>query len=223
MQTKKKKIGFFDSGIGGTTILKPAKKALSTKQYQFKYIADSKNCPYGEKNDEELFRIVDNNVKSLIEWGTDTIVIACNTATTRCMNFLKEKYPNMNFIGTEPAVKDATKTGAKKILIMATPGTIKSVRLKELIEDNQKPGQEIVPLACPGLAKAIENKRGIKKVLGQILKNVDRDFDVVVLGCTHYPLAKKQLKKFFPISQFVDSSSNVVAELENVLKSNMLK
>lgn len=210
------KIGVFDSGIGGKTILKVIKKHYP--KYHYKYIADSKNCPYGEKQDPELFQIVSKNVEELIEWGAQIIVIACNTATTRCLGYLKEKYPMIRFVGTEPAVGEATKTGAKKILVLATPGTIKSERLQELIRENQKPNQEIKTLACPGLARAIEDHHGVKKVLGNLLCNVEKDFDIVVLGCTHYPYAVKHLKHYFENAIFIDSGEEVAKKLGNELK-----
>ena len=97
------KIGVFDSGIGGLTVLEELKKVLPKEDYIF--YADSGNNPYGEKTDEELRKIVSNVVDFLINKDCKLIVIACNTATTRCIAYLREKYPNIVFIGTEPAVK----------------------------------------------------------------------------------------------------------------------
>ena len=133
------KIGAFDSGIGGTTIMNEVKKLLPYEDYY--YIADSKNCPYGNKSDDELRKIVTKNVEELRKWGAQIIIIACNTATTRCINFLRQTYPNIKFIGTEPAIKLAASTDAKNILVMATPGTIASERTKSLLKENQKPDQ----------------------------------------------------------------------------------
>ena len=104
------KIGLFDSGVGGTTILSAIQKFLPNEEY--KYIADSKNCPYGEKSDQELEAIVTANTDSLIGWGSEVIVVACNTATTRCISYLRDKYPTIHFVGTEPAIKLATATKA---------------------------------------------------------------------------------------------------------------
>ena len=97
------KIGVFDSGIGGLTVLEELKKMLPKEDFIF--YADSANNPYGEKTDEELNGIVSNIVDFLIDKGCKIIVIACNTATTRCIRYLREKYPDIVFIGTEPAVK----------------------------------------------------------------------------------------------------------------------
>lgn len=106
------KIGVFDSGIGGTTVLAALQELLPNEDYH--YIADSENCPYGEKSDEELCRIVTANVEKLKAWGAKIIVVACNTATTRCIGYLRQQYPEIIFIGTEPAIKLAAQTDAKK-------------------------------------------------------------------------------------------------------------
>ena len=100
------KIGILDSGIGGTTILKEIKKLLPKEE--FIYYADNKNNPYGEKTEEEIYKIVNNIVKFLMyEKKCKMIVIACNTATTRCMKRLKEQYKEIPFVGTVPAIKVA--------------------------------------------------------------------------------------------------------------------
>ena len=112
------KIGLFDSGIGGTTILNANKAILPDEEYE--YIADSKNCPYGEKSDQELQEIVTRNAEALKNWGAKIIVIACNTATTKCISYLRNKYPEIHFVGTEPAIKLATDTNAQNILVIAT-------------------------------------------------------------------------------------------------------
>ena len=108
------KIGMFDSGIGGLTILKELKKLLPNEDYI--YYADSKNNPYGEKSDEELMKIVTNIVDFLISKDVKIIVIACNTATTRCIKRLRLMYPNMLFVGTEPAIKVACDNNYKNTL-----------------------------------------------------------------------------------------------------------
>ena len=99
----KKIIGVFDSGIGGLTILDELKNILPNENYF--YFGDSKNNPYGQKTDEELEKIVDEIVKDLIKRGAKIIVVACNTATAKCIESLRKKFPEMIFVGTEPAVK----------------------------------------------------------------------------------------------------------------------
>ena len=216
------KIGLFDSGIGGTTILDAIKSILPNEEY--KYIADSKNCPYGEKSDSELQTIVTKNVETLKNWGTTTIVIACNTATTRCISYLRDKYPEIHFIGTEPAVKLATDTGAQNILIMATPGTIDSERLQTLLKENQKSNQTINLLACPGLADLIEqnyqsgNFEPIMDYLTQLFQQIETPPDAIILGCTHYSLIKPQIKSFYKTAKLIDGNIGVAKRVKEVVQ-----
>ncbi len=213
------KIGLFDSGIGGTTILDAIKNLLPNEEY--KYIADTKNCPYGEKTTDELKKITTDCAKELVNWGAEIIVIACNTATTKCIAYLREKYPNVQFIGTEPAIKVATDSGAKNILVMATPNTVNSNRTKALIKENQKPNQNIELLACPGLATAIErnyqskNHQEISKLLKELFKNVTITPDVIVLGCTHYSLIKDLISQFYKNAKLVDGCAGVAKRVQS--------
>lgn len=211
------KIGVFDSGKGGTTVLAAIKKLLPDEEYR--YIGDSKNCPYGEKVDTELMQIVRGHVENLRDWGAKVIVIACNTATTRCIENLRAEYPDLKFVGTEPAIKLAAEMEAQKILVMATPGTIHSERTEHLLLANQKNGQKIDLLACPGLADVIEAGDGIEEKLTELLDNVDRDYEVVVLGCTHYPLIKNELQKIFPSAILVDGGEGVAKQVAKIISS----
>ena len=214
-----KKIGVFDSGIGGLTVLKELKKVLPNES--FIYYADSKNNPYGEKNDEELLSIVTKIVDFLIENDVKEIVIACNTATTRCIKKLKVMYPNIIFIGTVPAIKVACDKNCHTTLVMATPATIKSERTHELIRDNKKKGQKISLIPCKGLANTIEtkNEKNINTLLYKLLKKyLDKDIDSIVLGCTHYSIIKKNIKALFPKAKLFDGNKGVAAEAKHQLE-----
>ena len=117
-------IGFFDSGIGGITIWESVNRLLPNENTI--YLADSNNSPYGTKSHDELINISKENVDFLINKKCKLIVVACNTATTNSINFLRESY-DLPFIGIEPAIKPAalnTKTG--KIGVLATKGTLGS-------------------------------------------------------------------------------------------------
>ena len=209
------KIGIFDSGKGGTTVMAAIKERLPEAEYE--YIGDSKNCPYGEKSDAELMKIVVGHVETLRNWGAEIIVIACNTATTRCIEKLRKMYPGLKFVGTEPAIKLATETGAKKILVMATPGTIESERTARLLADNRQAKQKIRLLACPGLADAIEAGVGVEKKLTELLTRVPEP-EVVVLGCTHYSLVKPEIQKCFPRARLIDGNEGVARRVEELMK-----
>ena len=99
------KIGVFDSGLGGLSILKELKRLLPNEDFLF--YEDSINNPYGEKSEDELFEITSNIVNYLLENNCKMVVVACNTATTCCMKRLREKYPDTIFVGTVPAIKVA--------------------------------------------------------------------------------------------------------------------
>jgi len=217
------KIGVFDSGIGGLTTLKEIRSILPNEDYI--YFADSKNNPYGEKTKEELFNITDNIVKYLINKNVKIIVIACNTATTNCINMLRDKYKDMLFVGTEPAIKVACDNNYKNILLLATPTTINSQRTKKLIDNFKKDYQRIYLVACDELANAIENNNNekIDLLLHKYLDQYkDKNIDSIVLGCTHYPIIKKKIKKMFKNATLVDGNKGVARRVKYLLERNNL-
>lgn len=219
----KRSIGVFDSGIGGFTILEELKKTLPNEN--FIYYEDTKNNPYGEKGEEEIYSIAKNIVDYLISLNVKMIVIACNTVTTICMKRFKKEYPNMIFVGTVPAIKVACDRNLKNILVMATPSTIKSNRTYELIRDNKGINQNIMLASCDGLAKLIEDndQEKINNRLAEIFKDyIDLNIDSIVLGCTHYPLIKDNIKKAFPNVLLLDSSVGVAKEVKRQLEKNHL-
>ncbi len=219
-----KKIGVLDSGIGGTTVLDKMVELLPNEEYI--YYADTKNNPYGEKSEEELYKIVRNIVTFLIDKkNCKIIVLACNTATTKCMKKLRKEFPEMLFVGTVPAVKVACDNHYKHTLVLATPATIDSERMTELVQDNKKENQEINLYPCPGLADAIEKQEEDK--ITQILEKIKRKtkakkIDSIVLGCTHYPLIKDKIKKYFPKAALLDGSSGVAKEVKRQLENHNL-
>ena len=218
-----KKIGVFDSGIGGTTTLHEIIKLLPHEDYI--YYADSKNNPYGSKSDEELFDITSNIVDFLLTKDVKIIVIACNTATTKCIAKLRNKYPNMMFVGTVPAIKVACDNNYKNTLVLATPGTISSDLTKELVDNNKKDYQKIHLVACDGLANAIEtnNEEKINKLLNEYLTPYkDKNIDAVILGCTHYPLIKDKIQSYFKDSVIIDGNIGVANRVKQLLEENNL-
>lgn len=218
-----KSIGIFDSGIGGLTTLKEIRKILPNEDYI--YYADSKNNPFGEKNNKELNIIVHNIVNELLKYDVKLIVIACNTATTRFINILRKDYPNILFVGVEPAIKVACDNNYKNILLMATPNTISSNRTNELILKNKKEDQNIYLVSCEGLANAIENndKKKIDKILYINLNKYKKyNIDSIVLGCTHYPIIKNEIKKYFPKCKIVNGNIGTAKRVKYLLEVNNL-
>lgn len=219
----KNNIGIFDSGIGGLTTLEEIKKLLPNENYF--YIADSKNNPYGEKNDDELYTIVKNNVDFLLKSNSKIIVIACNTATTKCIKKLRNDYKDTLFVGTEPAIKVACDSDSKNTLVLATPGTIDSERTHELVNANIKQDQKIYLEACEGLANAIENnneERINKIITSKYNKYKDKNIDSIVLGCTHYPHIKEKIKELFISAKIIDGNLGVAKRVKYILETNNL-
>ena len=217
------KIGVFDSGVGGLSILNELLKELPYED--FYYYGDSLNNPYGEKSDEELLKITSNIVEKLINKNCKLIVIACNTATTRCMKKLREIYSNVIFVGTVPAIKVACGKRFKNTLVMATPATIESERTYELIRDNKRYDQNIYLLPCPGLANAIEqnDKEKIKRILQNDFKDYkDKEIDAIVLGCTHYPFIREEILEEMPNTVLIDGSIGVSKEVKRQLEEHGL-
>ncbi len=224
--TNNAKIGVFDSGIGGTTVLREVRKKLPNES--FIYLGDSKNCPYGEKTNDELLDICRNNVNTLLKDNVKLIIVACNTATTRVLPNLREEFPNIPFVGVEPAIKLATNSGFSRIILLATPGTAESDRTKELIDENKKEGQEILVIPCPGLADAIESRDNsrVEQVLEELLAEIPdstRDsFEVIVLGCTHYPIIHEKIQRYFPNAELIDGGKGVAKEVKKLLEKEGL-
>ena len=188
------KIGVFDSGLGGLTVVKALRQVI--KNAHIFYVADTKNAPYGEKTPEQILQYSLNITQYLIDtYKIDALVLACNTATSFAIKQLRMLYPELIIVGTEPGVKPAieqTQTG--KIGILATPATLKGEKYQELVNlcTTQK-DVEVFEQACPGLVEQIEKGAHLspetktlleKWVLPMKAKNVD----TIVLGCTHYPL-----------------------------------
>ncbi len=217
------KIGVFDSGIGGLTVLDELLKEIPNEDYVF--YADSGNNPYGEKTDEELYDITSNIVDYLIDKDCKIIVIACNTATTRCIKYLRDKYKDIIFVGTEPAIKLACDNDYNNILVMATPGTIQSERTHLLVNDNIKDHENVILEACPGLAHAIEtdDPNDEEEILKKIYEKYEyARIDAIVLGCTHYPHIKNLISKYFKNAVLLDGSNGVARETKRQLEKNNL-
>ncbi len=212
-------IGIIDSGIGGVTIFREILKSIP--KGHFIYYSDSINNPYGDKSKKEILDILDNVVTKLIDMGCTIIVIACNTASSIGVSYLREKYRKILFIATEPAYKmvhDYNPQG--KTLVMATRGTIESEKFLELY--HKYDNHNTILLSCIGLAELIENNQDVRKYLNELLGKY-KDIDNVVLGCTHYPLIKSEIKKILGDVTFYDGSKGVTKELLRVLKMHNIK
>lgn len=222
---KQNPIGLFDSGIGGTSIWKEVVKLLPNEKTI--YLADSKNAPYGEKSSEEILALSIKNTELLISKGCKIIIVACNTATTNAIDYLRTNYP-ISFIGIEPAIKPAallSKTGA--IGILATKGTLTSKLFEKTANEYTKnitkieqDGEGLVPLIEAGKLNSEELHYLLEKYLKPMLAfNIDH----LVLGCTHYPYLIPQIKKIVGENvKIIDSGEAVAKQTKAVLEKNNL-
>ena len=216
------KIGFFDSGIGGLTVLSEALKRLPHHDYL--YYADTLHAPYGPKPKEEVRGYIFEAIEFLVRKGADIIVIACNTATSIAVNDLREKY-QIPSIGMEPAVKPAiewVQESGKRVLVTATPLTLKEEKLHHLIERlDQSHVTDLLPL--PDLVRFAESFDFSPETVVPYLKKqlVDyqiSDYGAIVLGCTHFPLFASSFKEVFePGIELIDGSVGTVTHLANII------
>ena len=214
-------IGILDSGIGGVTVLKEIlKQGINAK---FIYYSDSKHNPYGDKSEEEVYSIVKGVVDYLLNRGCDIIVLACNTASAMCVKRLRSEYPDTLFIAIEPAYKMVHDYNPKdKTLVMATEGTLNSEKFLALYHKYDNKNTILLP--CKGLAELIEEGNDVKidRYLEENLSKY-KDIDNVVLGCTHYPLIKENIRKVLGNVKFFDGSVGVSKELVRQLQSRDIK
>lgn len=220
------KIGIFDSGIGGLSVLSEALSRISFGE--FLYYADTDNVPYGEKSEDEIRKYVENAVDFLIEKGAQAIVLACNTATSVSVKGLREKY-TLPIIGMEPAVKRAVDLFSEgRVLVSATPMTIKGEKLHSLI--GRLDSESRVDLvALPGLVRLAE--RGIfegeevNKYLDSTLGGIDLSkYSSLVLGCTHFVFYKKALKEYLKGGiRLLDGNEGTVRQLVRRIESECEK
>lgn len=220
-----KPIGVFDSGIGGLTVLKKIIKVLPNEKYI--YYADTDNVPYGTKPKEDVKKYVKEAVEFLIKNNVKVIVIACNTATSIAIKDLRNEY-SLPIIGIEPAVKPAIENRCnKKVLVMATPITIREEKLHNLVNElNAESNVDLI--AMPKLVEFAEAGEFDSNKVTEYLISQLKDFDLekyseLVLGCTHFPFFKEEIRNVIPDSvNIIDGSQGVANRLKDVLTTEKL-
>lgn len=222
----KQPIGIFDSGVGGTSIWKEIHSLIPYENTI--YLADSINAPYGPKGKQAIIDLSIKNTEYLLDKDCKLIVVACNTATTNAIDYLRANY-NIPFIGIEPAIKPAalqTKTNA--IGILATKGTLSSElfsKTSNLFASNvnvvEQIGNGIVELIESGKLYSEE----MKLLLNVYLKPmIDANIDYLVLGCTHYPYLMPLLVDILPKQvKIIDSGEAVARQTKAILEQRNLQ
>lgn len=194
------KIAFFDSGIGGLTVLHEALKLMPNEQYI--YFADSENTPYGTKPTELVKELVFDAVDFLMQKDIKALVLACNTATSVAIKDLRQKY-TIPIIGMEPAVKPAVELAQdKKTVVCATDKTLAESKLQTLIQ-NLHAEDKVEKLSLQQLVLFAEKFQfdgiAVETYLKEQFSKIHwQDFNSIVLGCTHFPFFKPLFQKLLP-------------------------
>jgi len=210
-------IALFDSGIGGLTVLKPILKLLP--QYDYLYLGDSARSPYGGRSQESIQKFSEEAVEFLFDRGAKLIVFACNTASSAALRHVQQKYiKEGKILGVLiPVAEEAAKqTKNKRIGVVGTKATISSGAYDTEIHKID-PTIKIYSQACPLLVPFIEEGWHTKPEMISILRKYLRplkscNIDTLILGCTHYPIMKKEFEKVISRKTKVLETGDIVAE-----------
>jgi glutamate racemase len=220
------KIGVFDSGLGGLFTMKSLVKKLP--QYDYIYLGDTQRVPYGNRSHETVYQFLEEAAEYLFEHDCKLILVACNTVSAEALrriqrDYLPAHYPDRKILGiivptAEAALKDPK---AKRIGILATQGTVSSqtfVREIKKIRPSASVFQEPAPLLVPLIESGSTNFADpiLRKYLRPLIR---RKIDVLILGCTHYPIVKRQIKKICGKNMRIISQNEIIsAKLSDYLK-----
>lgn len=206
------RVGVFDSGIGGLTVLRTLIKKHPKNEYI--YYGDTLNLPYGIKKKDELEKLSSQDIEFLLSKNVDIIIIACGTVSSNCLNYLKDKYQIPIYDIISPTIKYINNSSYKNIGIIATERTIDSHIFQNNINKN------IYEIKTPLLVPLIENNEldNLDTVLDNYLKEYIDKIDLLVLGCTHYPIILDNITKYFKNKVTVLDMSTLL--LDNLTENN---
>ena len=223
-----RQIVVFDSGYGGISVLKKLLARMPDEQYL--YFGDSANAPYGPRPAEEVRELTLRAIGGLLDGRLSgqmpkAVVIACNTATAAALRSVEELLPGIPVIGIRPALRQAEAAGCRHILCLATAGTLASESYARQLRTLQ-PETEVLSLAAPGIVTYVESgkrdREGFSAWLEELLAPVrERPLDAAVLGCTHFPFAKEELRQALRREiRFFDAGSDVAEATCRALERN---
>jgi glutamate racemase len=209
------RIGVFDSGLGGLSVLRALRKRLP--QAELLYVADSAHAPYGERDEDFIAQRSEALCQFLLGQGVHAIVVACNTATAAAIHTLRSSHPALPIVGVEPGVKPAVALSpGGRIGVLATPRTLASDKFQALLHRHGRSAQ-VFTQACPGLAAAIENGELNDPALHALVQRFTQPLktaqvDTVVLGCTHYPFVAHLIQKELGSGVTIVDTAQAVAD-----------
>ena len=214
-------IGVFDSGLGGISVWQALYEALPNESLI--YLGDGARCPYGSRSREEVLQYTVEAVERLLAEGCKMVVVACNTATAISISYLRENYPEIPFVGLEPAVKPAalsTKSGV--IGVLATERSLEGDHFRRA---EAKYGADIKILkgVGEGFVEAVERNEEHTSETFELVRRavtplVEAGADKIVLGCTHYPFLREEIASVAGAEvEIVDSSAAVARRVAALL------
>ena len=221
-------IGVFDSGLGGLSVWRVLQKRLASESLIF--YGDGLRCPYGVRPAEEIRRFTEEAVEELLARGCKLIVIACNTATAVAIEYLRSRYPDIPFVGLEPAVKPAalsTQTGV--VAVLATRRSLEG-ELFRRTSARYASQARIIPAEGVGFVELVEQSREqgpeAESVVAQVVEPlIAEGADRLVLGCTHYPFLRATIERVVGdrAVEIVDSSEAIERRVEQLLDMHELR
>lgn len=214
-------VGVFDSGVGGLSVWRELRALLPHEDLV--YVADQAHVPYGPRPLMEVRAFAQGITTFLLEQGCKAIVVACNTASAAALHFLRQTFPDVPFVGMEPAVKPAAERTATGVVgVLATPATFQGALYASVVERFAR-GTRLLEHTCPGLVQQIEQgdldgprtrailEEALHPMLGQRM-------DTVVLGCTHYPFVIPLIQDIVgPGVRVIDPAPAVARQTQRVL------
>jgi len=220
-------IGIFDSGVGGLSVFKAIRQEKPAEQLI--YLADQAHVPYGIRSLAEVRSYSEAITRFLLDQGCKLIVVACNTASAAALLSLRKSFPQIHFVGMEPAIKPAAEVTRSGIVgVLATPATFQGDLYASVVERFAN-GVRLMQDTCPGLVSQIEagqlESLETRKILTAALRPmIDQGIDTVVLGCTHYPFVIPLIQQIAgPKVRVIDPAPAVARQVGRLLEQNHLQ
>lgn len=215
-------IGIYDSGFGGLSVWRELYRALPNESLV--YLGDGKNCPYGSQAADNILQYATQSVERLLERGCKMIVVACNTATAVTIKHLRERYPELPFVGLEPAVKPACLTTKSGVVgVVATERSLQGEKFLTTLARYGE-GVEVIKVVGRGFVEAIEADAELLPQTETLVRQtiepiIEAGADVIVLGCTHYPFLRGVIDKVIGdrAVRVIDSGEAVEKRVESLL------
>jgi len=221
------KIGFFDSGVGG--LFSFAEVIKNLPNYSYIYFSDSKNMPYGNRSQADIFELSKKAVDYLFKQNCKIIIVACNTIASKALRrlqheYLPKNYPDRKILGVLiPLAEQIPANSSENIVILATQATVKSgAYLREI--KKVAPDAKIFQQACPDLASQIESgdKKRSLEILNQCLNPLlEKKISCLILGCTHFDLLAEEVKKLYPDIKIIYSKNILWIKLKEYLSNHV--